>query len=129
MSLFDPWELVDAAQEHGDAVYVEDVPPGDVVLQTRRKAVDTDRFAEGRPWCLVGTSILEVMAQSHNAHPDANYLAEERSLEVVLTRVDGMVLRDYGTDDHVVILDPSAVTLNHDFLDPERVVVLEVEDA
>lgn len=127
MSLFDPWEIIDAAQEHKDAYYKPGVLPGDVIHLTRRNVVDSDRFDDGRPLCLINTDVLQAMAESPGAHPDSTYLAEERSLETMLVQVDGMVLRELGIDDHVVFIDPSTVTLDHDVLEPERVVVMEVD--
>jgi len=126
MSLFDAWELVDAAQEHDDALYIPDVAPGDIILRTRQAVVDDDRYVDGRPLCLIDTEILEAMATTPGAHPDATYLERERALETVLVQADGQVLRNYGTDDHVIVFDPAAVTLDHDLLEPARVVVLEV---
>lgn len=128
MSLFDAWEIVNAAREQEDALSIPDVTPGDIVQLTKRRVVDGDRYADGRPLCLINTEILQAMASSPAAHPDTNYLAEERSLETLLVQADGMVLRNLGTDDHVVFLDPATVTLDHDFLEPERVVVMEVSE-
>jgi len=128
MSLFDAWEIVDAAKEHEDALYIPDVTPGDVLALTRRRVVDSDRYAEGRVTCLIDTEVLEAMASSPASHPDSNYLAEERALETLLVQVGGMTLRNYSTGEgHVVFLDLSTVTLDHDILEPERVVVLEVD--
>ncbi len=128
MSLFDPWELVDAAKEHDETLYIPDVTPGDVLQLTRRRVVDSERFGDGRAICLIDTEVLEAMAGSPASHPDSNYLAEERSLETMLVQVDGMTIRNYSTGEgHVIFLDTSTVTLNHDILEPERVVVLEVD--
>jgi len=127
MSLFDPWELVDAAKDLDDAYYKSEVRPGDVLHLTRRLVVDGDRYADGQPHCLIDTEVLEAMAASSASHPDSTYLAEERALETVLVQADGMVLRNYSTGDgHVVIIDPSTVTLDHDVLEPDRVAVMEV---
>lgn len=126
MSLFDPWEVVDAARDSDDALFVEEVRPGDVIAETRRRVLRDGRFEDGRVWCLIEMETLDAMARAPGAHPDSNYLAEERSLETLLALENGIILRNYGTGEHVVFLDPSTVTLDHGLLDPSRVAILEV---